>query len=90
MAVRANDTMALLAHALNVDALVTVMTLPAFCSFAFFGSLAIIRLPLKLNTDISWCRQLHNLTAFGRHDARAGLKLSAPRFLSPPSGGTGC
>jgi hypothetical protein len=32
----ANDTMALLAHALNVDALVTAMTLPAFCSFAFF------------------------------------------------------
>ena len=44
-----NDTMALLAHDFNGVALVAAMTLPAFCSFAFFlVSVGIIRLPLKL------------------------------------------
>jgi len=52
------------------------MTLPAFCSIAFFRFSQDYTLVVKIDADISWCRQFQKLTAFRRQNARAVLILS--------------
>ncbi len=83
----ANDTMALLAHALNEVALFTAMTLPAlllFCSFALLLLFCVRQhytLAVKIDADISWCRLLHYLIAFRRLDAGSVPILTVAGFF---------